>query len=90
MWLEVNATGIAMDEQKVALAVVVPTVCPPLYPVFWNDPGAGELLPLAEVERRYVLRVLEQAGGNKVKAAKILGINRATVYRILNEQDPGE
>jgi len=49
-----------------------------------------ELLPLAEMERRYVLRVLDQVGGNKVQAAKILGINRATVYRIANEPDTGE
>jgi DNA-binding NtrC family response regulator len=42
-----------------------------------------ELAPLAEMERRYVLRVLESVGGNKVRAAKILGINRATVYRII-------
>jgi len=51
---------------------------------------SNELLPLAEVERRHVLRVLEQVGGNKVQAARILGINRATVYRIANEPDPGE
>ncbi|HVP00277.1 MAG TPA: sigma-54 dependent transcriptional regulator [Bryobacteraceae bacterium] len=54
-----------------------------------ND-DSNELLPLAEVERRHVLRVLDQVGGNKVQAAKILGINRATVYRIVNEPDPGE
>src|SRR5947209_5176412 len=36
-----------------------------------EDPN--ELLPLAEIERRHVLRVLEQVGGNKVQAAKILG-----------------
>jgi DNA-binding NtrC family response regulator len=53
-----------------------------------EDPN--ELLPLAEVERRHVLRVLQQVGGNKAQAAKILGINRATVYRIVNEPDPGE
>jgi len=46
------------------------------------------LLPLSEVERRHVLRVLQSVGGNKVQAAKILGINRATVYRIVNEPDP--
>ena len=55
-----------------------------------KNEDANELLPLAEVERRYVLRVLEQVGGNKVQAARILGINRATVYRIVNEPDPGE
>jgi DNA-binding NtrC family response regulator len=55
-----------------------------------EDEDPNELLPLAEIERRHVLRVLEQAGGNKVQAAKILGINRATVYRIVNEPDPGE
>lgn len=53
-----------------------------------EDPD--EILTLAEVERRHVLRVLDQVGGNKVQAAKILGINRATVYRIVNEPDPGE
>jgi DNA-binding NtrC family response regulator len=51
---------------------------------------SNELLPLAELERRHVLRVLDQVGGNKVQAAKILGINRATVYRIVNEPDPGD
>ncbi|HEX4163943.1 MAG TPA: sigma-54 dependent transcriptional regulator [Bryobacteraceae bacterium] len=55
-----------------------------------ENEDASELLSLAEVERRHVLRVLEQVGGNKVQAAKILGINRATVYRIVNEPDPGE
>jgi transcriptional regulator with PAS, ATPase and Fis domain len=50
-----------------------------------HDTGSEELLPLAEVERRHVLQVLEKANGNKVRAAKILGINRATIYRILNE-----
>ncbi len=48
-----------------------------------------EVLPLAEMERRYVLRVLESVGGNKVRAAKLLGINRATVYRIV-EGGPAE
>ena len=56
-------------------------------------PAANEdegLLPLAEIERRYVLRVLDSVKGNKVQAARILGINRATVYRIVNESDPEE
>jgi len=45
-----------------------------------------DLLTLEEVERRHVRRVLERVGGNKAKAAKILGINRTTIYRILGEE----
>jgi DNA-binding NtrC family response regulator len=44
---------------------------------------ASELIPLAEMERRYAQHVLERAEGNKVQAAQILRISRATLYRIL-------
>src|SRR5437868_4510948 len=37
---------------------------------------------LNELERRYVARVLAFAGGNMSKAAKILGIDRKTLYRM--------
>jgi DNA-binding NtrC family response regulator len=43
-------------------------------------------LPLADVARRHAIRVLERAGGNKVRAAKILGINRATLARLVEEE----
>ena len=42
-----------------------------------------ELVPLEEVERRYILRVLDSAGGNKSLAAHTLGLNRKTLYRKL-------
>src|SRR5262249_27555364 len=41
----------------------------------------SELVTLDEVERRYILRVLEATGGNKTKAAAILGLDRRTLYR---------
>jgi DNA-binding NtrC family response regulator len=43
------------------------------------------LLSLAEVHCAHVFSVLEKVGGNKALAAKILGINRATLYRFLKE-----
>ena len=52
------------------------------------EQAAAEFLPFAEVQRRYALRVLAQVGGNKLRAAKILGINRATLYRLLEEGSP--
>jgi len=44
-----------------------------------------ELLPLNELERRHIKRVLEITDGNRPKAAKILGINVSTVYRKLEK-----
>jgi len=42
-----------------------------------------EWLPLAEVEARYVARVLEHTRGNKQAAARLLQVDRKTVERIL-------
>ncbi|MEM9454450.1 MAG: sigma-54 dependent transcriptional regulator [Myxococcota bacterium] len=46
-----------------------------------DDPS--ELVPMEEVERRYILRVVETVGGNKTMASKILGLDRKTLYRKL-------
>ena len=43
-------------------------------------------IPLRELEKRYVLKVLQETGGNKKKASEILGIDRATLYRILEKE----
>ncbi len=43
----------------------------------------SELMSLEEVEKRYILRVLETLRGNKTAAARTLGIERKTLYRKL-------
>jgi DNA-binding NtrC family response regulator len=40
------------------------------------------LPPLDEIERRYLAHVLESVGGNRTKAAEIMGIDRRTLYRM--------
>jgi DNA-binding NtrC family response regulator len=52
-----------------------------------------ELLTLEELERRHIQRVLAATGGNRPKAARILGINVSTIYRKLekyNLDGPGD
>ncbi|HTU57834.1 MAG TPA: sigma 54-interacting transcriptional regulator, partial [Polyangiales bacterium] len=44
-----------------------------------------ELVTLEEVEKRYILKVLQAAGGNKSVAAHRLGVSRRTLYRKLGE-----
>jgi DNA-binding NtrC family response regulator len=56
----------------------------------------ADLPSLDEVERRYLLHVIEQVGGNRTRAAEVLGIDRRTLYRMaerfsidLKEDIPG-
>ncbi|MDE0448463.1 MAG: sigma 54-interacting transcriptional regulator [Spirochaetaceae bacterium] len=60
-------------------------------PATGTEPEAGgqpgvlaQVAPLAEVERRAVQRALAAADGNVTRAARALGINRATLHRKLN------
>ena len=42
----------------------------------------GDLPNLAELEKRYLLHVLEATGGNRTRTAEILGVDRRTFYRM--------
>ena len=45
------------------------------------DFGGGAFLSLKEMERMYIDKVLESVGGNKERAARILGVSSRTLYR---------
>jgi transcriptional regulator with PAS, ATPase and Fis domain len=45
--------------------------------------GEGDPHHLREVERRHVLQVLQQEKGNKVQAARVLGVSRRALYRLI-------
>ena len=52
-----------------------------------DDPS--ELVPLEDVQQRYILHVLHALGGNKTLAARTLGLDRKTLYRKLQQYGLG-
>jgi DNA-binding NtrC family response regulator len=62
------------------------------YPTSERVPERDELLPLEELERRAILRTLRQTTGDKLAAARILGIGKTTLYRKLKQyhMEPAE
>jgi DNA-binding NtrC family response regulator len=51
------------------------------------DETGERTLPLSEVEKMYIRRILEKTGGNKYHTAHALGIDRKTLYRKLADMD---
>jgi len=72
------AAGVLQEKNKVLTLASTPNL------LSYNGPERRkniELLTLEELEKRHIERVLEITGGNRPKAAEILGINVSTVYR---------
>jgi two-component system response regulator HydG len=44
-----------------------------------------QIVPLAELEKQAIVSALKILNGNKVQAAKLLGIGKSTLYRKLEE-----
>ena len=64
---------------------------PPLAPVV-PRPDTGQPRTMEEIEKEAILKTLEQTGGNRTRAADLLGIGLRTLQRKLREyeQAPGE
>jgi sigma-54 dependent transcriptional regulator, acetoin dehydrogenase operon transcriptional activator AcoR len=48
-----------------------------------KEPSAAKPGPARKLDRYLVIAALKEAGGNKAKAARLLGVGRATLYRFL-------
>jgi two-component system response regulator AtoC len=80
--------SLAMSKDGVVLTSDLPSEIAGAVP----PPPAGlvdDRPTLAELERRYIELVLRETGGNKKRAAEVLGIDRRTLYRSL-ERAGGE
>ena len=56
-------------------------------PVQIHQPAGPDLVTLEVMQLRYLRKVLAVVGGNKAKAAEILGIGRNTIYQMLHRMD---
>jgi len=50
-----------------------------------TGPAIGSDIDLASINRAHVIAVLAQHGGNKARTARALGINRRSLYRLLDK-----
>jgi transcriptional regulator with PAS, ATPase and Fis domain len=55
------------------------------YPASDRIPDKDEVVPMEELERRAILRTLRETGGDKLAAARMLGIGKTTLYRKLKQ-----
>ncbi|MBZ0168489.1 hisitidine kinase [Candidatus Methylomirabilis lanthanidiphila] len=74
-------SAVVMTSHEIILPDDLPATLRESAPVA-AAPEFPDLVTLEEMERRYLIRVLEETHGNKAQAAKILGIDRRTLYRM--------
>ncbi len=48
-----------------------------------------EVIPLEDLERRAIFRALRETSGDKLAAARMLGIGKTTLYRKLKQYESG-
>ena len=80
--ITLNQGGVITIEDLPARIRLQPSVeTPPLSADDLSELFTG-LPNLDEIERRYILHVLDATGNNRKRTAEILGINRKTLYRM--------
>ena len=58
---------------------------PGVEPVNGNGNGHGRIIPIAELEKQTILSAIAELNGDKLQAARLLGIGKTTLYRKLKD-----
>jgi len=77
------ARGRVIDEEHLPERVRGGGAEPSAIPALAAPRSREEVVPLDSLKRRYARQVLELCGGNKSEAARLLGIDRGTLYELL-------
>ncbi|MCA9675568.1 MAG: sigma-54-dependent Fis family transcriptional regulator [Kofleriaceae bacterium] len=83
--------GVALCQAELIRADDLPNHVRERKPADFLQVALARRMSLAELEREYIERVLDDEGGNKTRAAQRLGLDRKTLYRKLEEyaRSPG-
>jgi two-component system response regulator HydG len=82
-----RAATLSKGDEIVAAALPARVTERPAPSLVAERPSANP--PLDVVERAYIAWVLQSVGGNKTRAAEMLGIDPSTLYRKLARYDSG-
>jgi DNA-binding NtrC family response regulator len=74
--------GDGPEIDAAALGLAAPPAAPPSSS---SSSSTGPATRLRDVERAHILRVLDQAGGSKARAAELLGLSRSTLFEKLKK-----
>jgi len=74
-------SAVIMTSHEIILPSDLPVALRESPPVA-TTPEFPDLVTLKELEKQYLVRILNETRGNKTQTAKILGIDRRTLYRM--------
>jgi two-component system response regulator HydG len=77
--------ALQMQEEKLRGDSMAVTAGGPL-----TGAAQNQVLSIAELEKQAILNTIRQMKGDKLLAAKLLGIGKTTLYRKLKEYDLGD
>jgi DNA-binding NtrC family response regulator len=83
--MNVLERGIALCQGEMIADDDLPPVVREKRPADFLGAAVARRMTLAELERQFIERVLEDEAGNKTRAAQRLGLDRKTLYRKLDE-----
>jgi DNA-binding NtrC family response regulator len=87
----IERAKILADDQSIVASDLPSELNAPAEPPAASGPGQGpQLDDLGSLQKSKIVEVLNRVGGNKTRAARLLGITRRSLYRLLERYGLGD